>query len=150
MHPILWMNQSECTKNTTNLNRPAYRFFHLSQLPPYICHQQRATISTNGILQAVGQFGLSEWNMVSSWICQRDDHLLQEGQGLVDVHGLLLGFSLRLKHRKDSPGFIGHADAEQRSTKSSCPASLSYQVITQQKLKGGGLYLSSIEPHHQF
>ena len=57
---------------------------------------QYRRLLTEWVLKGVGEFGLSVWYMFSLLVGQSNDGLLQKGQRLVDVHGLLLGFTFWL------------------------------------------------------
>ena len=54
---------------------------------------------TQGVFEDMREFGLSEGNVVPAAVCQGQDGLLQEGQGLVDVRGFFERLTLGLEER---------------------------------------------------
>ena len=78
----------------------SYGFLELRGLSPHVGDEQGVALAPDRVLQVVGQLGLSERDMFAVPVRQRYDHLLQEAQRLVDVHGLRLRLPLRLKTGK--------------------------------------------------
>ena len=76
----------------------ADRFFDLRRLRPDVGDKSRVAVAADGILEAGGELGLTERDVVSTPISQRQHHLLEETQRLVDVHRLLLRLPFRLHH----------------------------------------------------
>lgn len=56
---------------------------------------------TERIFQSVRQLALSEGHMLSASVSQGQDGLLQEGQRSVNVQGLFLYLTLRLKKERE-------------------------------------------------
>ena len=71
-------------------------FLNLRGLGPDVGDESGVAVAADAVLEAGGQLGLAEWNVVATAVRQRHDHLLEETQRLVDVHRFLLRLPLRL------------------------------------------------------
>lgn len=80
----------------------SYRLFNLRCLSPDVGNESRVTVAADGIFEASRQSGLAEWNVVAAPIRQCQHHLLEETQGLVDIHRLLLRLPFRLQNTTNS------------------------------------------------
>lgn len=54
-------------------------------LRPNICNHAGLTVSTNSVLEKVGKFTLSIWNMIFLIVSRSDHNLLEEGKGFVNI-----------------------------------------------------------------
>ena len=86
-------------KNTKGRARRClpYRFKDLSSLCPNISDEQCAAVSPKRVLEYVGELGLSVGDVVTLLVGQRSNHLLQEGERLVDVESLTLNVACGLR-----------------------------------------------------
>lgn len=68
----------------------AYRFLNLSSLCPDVSNHQGATVSSQGVLEDVGQLRLTVGDMLTSFVCQCSDHLLEKRERFIDIECLTL------------------------------------------------------------
>jgi len=64
------------------------RFFQMGNLGPDVGVEDGLAVAADGVLEDVGELGLAVGDVVALLVGERDDHLLQEGERLVDVGGL--------------------------------------------------------------
>ena len=64
-------------------------FFNVLRLRVYVGDHDGLAVAANGVLEEVGKLALPVGDVVSLVVADGDHHLLQEGEGLVDVRGFL-------------------------------------------------------------
>jgi len=60
----------------------------MGNLGPDVGDEDGLAVAADGVLEDVGELGLAVGDVVALLVGERDDHLLQEGERLVDVGGL--------------------------------------------------------------
>ena len=73
-----------------------HRFQNLSPLCPDISNEHCATVSSERVLENVGQLGLSVGDVATPLVSQGSYHLLEEGERLVDVERFTLNIACGL------------------------------------------------------
>lgn len=64
------------------------RLFQMGDFGPDVGDEDGLAVAADGIFEDVGELGLAVGDVVALLVGERDDHLLQEGERLVDVRGL--------------------------------------------------------------